>query len=191
MADNYEGLRSEIVTWQERRFTIFSGALTLLFGVLTFVLSNADNWSWASALSIEFLVVACACAISWYAGWGNAIAGAFIGTMCEENQKGEWELFLEELKKRRAINDWIHMNSVFVAVYALFLVGSGATLAAACTKRPPSWLEIGVVIALGLLCVWMLASNVVPWLQYPRGFYREVFRKIKSDLHGSPPPSAP
>jgi hypothetical protein len=54
MNTEYESLREEIKAWQERRFTVLSGAVALVTGILGLKMVGeskpTENWTWPSAI---------------------------------------------------------------------------------------------------------------------------------------------
>jgi hypothetical protein len=174
---SYDHLRREILVWQERRFTIVSGSISVLFAIFTYVVAHPARWTWTAALSVEFLVVTSACMLSWYAGWGNTIAGAFIAAGSDNPSQREWEAHLGILKKQRRVNRWITMNSVLATIHLLFL-GASATMLSRVCEKSPKYADVATTLVLGTLCGVAIAFNVVPKLQYSRELYKRLFQEI-------------
>jgi len=189
MAVEYEKLRDEIVVWQERRFTVFTGTITLLFVFVSYVLSNEKQWSWANALSVEFLVVACACLFSWFGGWANSIAGAYISVVHENDPDARWENVAERLRARMSIASIVNMNSVLAVIYVLFLAASATLLKARCSD-PPAPLDVVSMICLMVVCLVLVAANLAPQISYPRAAFqkriREIIKQMTPESDSSP-----
>jgi glucan phosphoethanolaminetransferase (alkaline phosphatase superfamily) len=188
MSSEYEKLRDEIIIWQERRFKVFTGTITLLFVFVSYILASAKAWSWATAMSIEFLVVACACLVSWFGGWANSIAGAYISVMHENDPAARWENVTQRLRDRMPIASLINMNSVFATIYVLFLSASMLLFTARC-PTPPSRLDLVGMICLMLLCLVCLLANLAPQISYPRSAFRKRIREILNETPPAPPSS--
>ena len=119
MNTEYESLKEEIKAWQHRRFTLLSGSVALVIGILGLKMVGeskpTENWTWPSALLLALL--AAACALTWYAMRSNAKIAAYLVVFHESppNPHFAWESRLDALKKTG--RDWWNLNLFMICIY--------------------------------------------------------------------------
>src|SRR5262245_52855152 len=119
MNSEYEGLRDEIKSWGDRRFTVLAGSIGLVTGILGLkVVGESDassNWTVVSSSLLSML--AASCAITWYAAQATGKVAAYLMVFHESTQPGSksWESRLNTLKELGA--DSHHFNLMMVPIY--------------------------------------------------------------------------
>lgn len=177
MNTEYESLRKEIIAWQERRFTILAGSVALVTGILGLkVIGESkpfENWAWASALLL--VILASACALTWYAGRASAKIAAYLIVFHESQPDplGAWETRLQVLKDSR--RDCWNLNRLIILVYlGLALL---AVLAPLLSHREYHLVPLDyvtLVVAGGLFALAM----VLLVLKSPKEHYKKLWEDL-------------
>ena len=104
--EELEALRNEILAWQERRFTVLTGSISLVAVLLGFVLSDTKNaWTRQQALTLLFVVLGSASLVTWYAGRASAVRGAYISVFHEfGDNRARWESAGAEFNKLHSVS---------------------------------------------------------------------------------------
>ncbi len=124
--DDLELLHNQIIAWQERRFTVVTGAITLVAVLCGFILSDVKrSWTREQASSLILLVLTCASIFAWYAGWQNAIIGAFLRAIREpDGAKFGWETGAAMLNAKHPIAGFVSLNKIIGLTFALTAIGT-------------------------------------------------------------------
>lgn len=171
MNDEYESLRTEILHWQDRRFTLVSISIAVITGVLGLDLIkpdfSADTWPYVPCILLAFL--SCATYLTWYAGRANAKISAYLITFHEgEGKSRTYETTMRELKDK----DPLDLNKGLAGVY--FVLGLTAV------GIPYFVLEDLIdfsPLLVGIACVF-----AVCWLLLLRKHSRDRFIQMFRDL---------
>ncbi len=170
----YERLGQEILKWQDRRFTVLSGTVTLVVGFVAYALQHPTSWAVREAVTLVFMLLALASAFSWYAGIGNSRVGAYLDVY----HGSSWESVLRGLSGQ---GKWVSrremlfaLNKLIALVYLVLAVGSWFLLSRRLIGRSiaPDWLLGGATI---LLSLCLLAQ----FFDSPRAEYVERIQDIK------------
>ena len=132
----YEMLRQEILAWQERRFTVLTGAITLVVAILSFALTD-DTRRWSSELLVivVFMVLAVATSFTWYAARSNALLGQYLAAFREgPDESFLWETALRKLPTS-ALGS-LNVNVFFALIYTAVAAASLAVAYLQCDPHP-------------------------------------------------------
>jgi hypothetical protein len=173
MNEEYESLRTEILHWQDRRFTLVSISIAVITGVLGLDLIkpeiSADTWPYVPCILLAFL--SCATALTWYAGRANAKISAYLITFHEGNSPG-WETRMGVLKGQV----WLDLNKGLAAVY--FVLGITAV-------GIPYYVLKGLIEIYSPLLAGTAVVFVVYWIpllfKHSRDPFIKMFRDLKED----------
>lgn len=112
----YAALRAEMLSWQNRRFSILATAITLTIGVLGLdgVLKGESTVSWGLITSIMWFFLGSVASLSWYASRANAKLAAYISVFHEDQSNG-WESRLLDIKNKGL--DRLNLNIMMLSIY--------------------------------------------------------------------------
>ena len=136
--DYVDILQEQIQAWQERRFTVVTGAITLVAVLCGFVLSDSrKSWTREQASTLVLIVLVCATAFAWYAGWQNAIIGAYLRNTLETNstQLG-WETGIRLLNERGDLSSYISLNKIIGFTFVTTALGMISVFRLHCDSDP-------------------------------------------------------
>jgi hypothetical protein len=162
MTSEYESLRAEIKEWQDRRFTILTASIGLTTAILGFKAFDQPQTTELWPLSVLLLLLlSCACALTWYAGRGNAMMAAYLIHFHERpsDSSDGWESRLSRLQlsglDKLKLNQFLGFIYLLLAAVAVFVPVS---------QHPPShngWIVLSIAIAffVSTLLLLMLASS--------------------------------
>ena len=112
----YTSLRTEMLSWQNRRFSILATAITLTIGFLGLdgILKGESTVSWGVITSILWFFLGSVASLTWYASRANAKLAAYISVFHEDQEKG-WENRLRQLKNKGL--DRLDLNIMMLSIY--------------------------------------------------------------------------
>jgi len=157
----YETLRSEILQWQSRRFTVATitvGFITALEGC---VITNSKQWSWDVASLFVVLLLSNAAYLTRLFSRFNTFIGAYLdvfhGSLWNKRQRK----FKEDVKH-------FNLNHALSLLYMSILIISLCINFAVCDKKPSAFLvSLFVIIFLVLaFLLWQLVFKSYPWIDY-------------------------
>jgi hypothetical protein len=183
--EEFEALRDEVVAWQERRFTVLTGAVTLVCVLLGFILSDAKNsWTRQQALTILFAVLGCASLVTWYAGRASTTRGAYLAVFYEQKAGPvHWETAIRELE---TIHPWaqsISLNAIMGFVFGAVAFAAASAVWAHCKPENNKVSTVSCYTAAAFL-VLSLALSVFGASSMRS--YKDDFRTIKEQFEKAP-----
>jgi hypothetical protein len=181
MTEEYESLREEIKSWQDRRFTLLQGVAALVAAVLALEVAkspSSDHWPLISSMLLAIL--SCANGLTWYCGLASSKIGSYLQAFYEEpTSKGNiprWESSLLELKSQAL--DKFHVNQWFGAIYlVLGLISVGIPYIASKSQSVECF-ALGFVLSTAAFFVASLI--LVICFSYPREKYLVQWREIRN-----------
>jgi multidrug transporter EmrE-like cation transporter len=175
---DYGFLTEQIRDWQERRFTILTGTVTLAVAIVSFVLSQKDiKWARSDALSLLLLLLMCASLLTWYSGWSNQTMGTFLQVFESDVSRSTWQSANAELKRMSLVQRSISLNRLFAFIYAVCAGVCGALLWKRCDARssPLSTTVCIVVAILFLISLVLLVQGA-----FDTDWYVNSWRSIRA-----------
>ena len=188
LIDELESLRNEILAWQERRFTVLTGSITLVAVLLGFVLSDTKNaWTRQQALTLLFVVLGCASLMTWYAGRASAMRGAYLSVFHESTAKqANWETAGGEFSRRHRFSGKITLNMIVSFIYIVVAASSAMAVSAHCksdTHRLPRF-------AFAVACMFLSTGLIFSVFgTFAASNYRTEFEQIKADMEKAAVPN--
>jgi hypothetical protein len=184
--EELEAIRNEILAWQERRFTVLTGSISLVAVLLGFVLSDTKNaWSRQQSLTLLFVVLGCATLVTWYAGRASAARGAYIAVFHEhDNNAARWESASSEFNKLHAVSGKISLNMIVSFIYVIVAVASSVAVSAHCQSDKHGLPRVAFVLATLFLLIGLSFSI---FGSYAATNYRAEFAKIKLAMDAKRP----
>lgn len=181
MTSEYELLRNEIIAWQERRFTVLTGSITLVVVLVGFVLSDRSNrWSSQQAVTLVLSILGCSALLTWYAGWGNAIMGSFLEVFYEGEGGGfYWQKARSLLNERRLFFKYFNLNALFSLIYLVVAGAACAVVGLHCKRESRCWADVAAISsALFFIGAWLLCA----FCSQPAARYRQEWILIRNQL---------
>jgi cytochrome bd-type quinol oxidase subunit 2 len=178
--DDLEILHDQIVAWQERRFTVVTGVLTLVTVLCGFVLSDAKrSWTREQARILVCLILFCATLFTWYAGWQNAIIGAFVRSIRDPaNQVLGWETGVKMLTSRGDLSAYVSLNKIIAITFAVTAIGATAVFWLHCPsdeKKAAKYIHRTAATFLAIALIVLAYPRVI----HPN--YDEVWERIRTE----------
>jgi len=173
MKEEYSALRSELMAWQSRRFTILATSISLVTGILGLdgVLKGESILDWGLVTSVLWFFLGAGAAVTWYAGRANAKIAAYIIVFHEGDGAG-WESRLKDLKEQRL--DWFNLNRMVLLIYA----GLGVlSYLVPWAVRGYGGVSGWVAIVLALCAAWFLFGLYLLFSPSSRDYYVEQWDK--------------
>jgi|SRR5215216_3149501 len=213
--EEYPAIRAEILQWQNYRFltlTVTGAVIAAFFSIMAKDYSNGTNTpteftdiSKVLALLGLSSLLACAMAITLYAGRGNQKLGTYLMVFYEERDTVDgdrgigWERRFEdfgerapgELQRReRSLEKWLTLNRLFGVIYLILGVGSvlllydflKIPLLPHFQVPPVQWPNVLLLLLyIFLLPVLLMAVTLLIFLflSPPRATYRAIWRDIR------------
>ncbi len=179
--EELEALRAEILAWQERRFTVLTGSISLVAVLLGFVLSDTRNaWTRQQALTLLFVVLGCASLVTWYAGRASSVRGAYISVFQETSENNaNWETSSAELNRRHSFTGKISLNMIVSFIYIIVAIASTIAVSAHCQSDQNRLPRLAFYLASIFLGIGLTFSV---FGSYSATNFQEEFEEIKLTL---------
>jgi len=176
MDKEYECLREEILSWQEKRFTLVSASVVLVTTALGFASDGKTTWPWEVVSSIILAFLLCVCLLTWYFGTSNARLGAYIEVFYEtDDQPYRWHKRNRLFKQDSFLYKFLNFNSCLALIY--LVLGIASVVVPSKFGPPTNKKFFYLLIILVLLFLFMIV--LVVGFSYPRKRYVSYWQKVK------------
>ncbi len=188
--DYIDLLQQQIQAWQERRFTVVTGAITLVAVLCGFVLSDSrKSWTREQASTLVLIVLVCATAFAWYAGWQNAIIGAYLRNTLESNSTElGWETGIKMLNQRGDLSNYISLNKIIGFTFLTAALGMISVFRLHCESDPNPHARR---MFFGIFAVFLLMLTVLTFPRILTPDYDRIWTELKIEHRLKQSPTTP